>query len=41
ASQPYNLFYTCNQWTAQILRSADIPAPLWAPFAFEAVYAVK
>ncbi len=38
ATHPYNLFYTCNQWTAQILRSADLPAPRWAPFAFEVAY---
>ena len=38
AKHPYNLFYTCNQWTAQRLREAALPAPVWAPFAFEAVY---
>ena len=38
AAHPYNLIYTCNQWTAEVLRSAGLPAPLWAPLAFEVVY---
>jgi len=35
AGHPYNLFYTCNQWSAGILRSTDLPAPLWAPFSWD------
>ncbi len=35
ATHPYNLFYTCNQWSAQILRAASLPAPLWAPLAYQ------
>ena len=38
AIHPYNLVYTCNQWSADMLRAGALPQPLWTPFSFGVVY---
>ncbi len=38
AKHPYNLFYTCNEWSADMLRAGGLPQPLWTPFSFGVVY---
>ena len=38
ASRPYNLFYTCNTWSGEILRKAGYPVSYWTPLAFEVVF---
>ncbi len=30
----YHLFYTCNTWVNDVLKSAGLPASLWTPFDF-------
>jgi len=38
AKHPYNLFYTCNTWSGDILRRSGFPVSLWTPLAFEVVF---
>jgi uncharacterized protein (TIGR02117 family) len=38
AKHPYNLIYTCNQWSRDILSAGSLPQPQWAPFSFGVVY---
>lgn len=33
ANGRYQPLRTCNQWTAEALRTADVEVPLWTPFA--------
>jgi uncharacterized protein (TIGR02117 family) len=33
AKKPYNLFYTCNSWSGEMLRESGIKMGLWTPFA--------
>jgi uncharacterized protein (TIGR02117 family) len=33
AKKPYNLFFTCNSWSGEMLREAGIKMGLWTPFA--------
>lgn len=37
AYKPYNLFNTCNTWTGDKLRNANIPMSYWTPFAWSVV----
>lgn len=32
ANYAYTLFYTCNTWTNEALKKADLPACVWTPF---------
>lgn len=41
AKHPYNLFYTCNQWSADMLHAAGLPVPRWAPLAWEVIYPLQ
>ena len=38
AKHPYNLFYTCNTWSGELLRKTGLPVSLWTPLAFEVVF---
>ena len=38
AKHPYNLFYTCNTWSGEMLRRSGFPVSLWTPLAFEVVF---
>ncbi len=38
AKHPYNLFYTCNTWSGELLRKTGLPVALWTPLAFEVVF---
>ncbi len=38
ATEPYNLFYTCNTWSGEVLRKAGYPISYWTPLAFEVVF---
>jgi uncharacterized protein (TIGR02117 family) len=38
AEHPYNLIYTCNQWSRDMLSAGSLPQPRWAPFSFGVVY---
>ncbi len=33
----YNLFYTCNTWTGERLRDANISVAYWTPFSYNVV----
>lgn len=37
----YHMFRTCNEWVAEGLREVGAPAPLWAPFAFQVLGALR
>ncbi len=38
AKKSYNLFYTCNTYTGNILRKSGLPVSLWTPLAYQVVY---
>jgi hypothetical protein len=38
ACEPYNLFYTCNSWTGDRLKDANITQPLLTPFVQQVIY---
>ncbi len=38
ARKPYNLFYTCNTWSGDMLRSAALPLSSWTPLSFQVVF---
>ena len=38
AKHPYNLLYTCNTWSGELLRKTGLPVGLWTPLAFEVVF---
>jgi uncharacterized protein (TIGR02117 family) len=38
AQKPYNLFYTCNTWTGDMLRHASLPLSYWTPLSYQVVF---
>ncbi len=38
AKQPYNLFYTCNTWSGEMLRHTHLKVSYWTPLAREVVF---
>ena len=38
AQKPYNLFYTCNTWTGDMLRHASLPVSYWTPLSYQVVF---
>jgi len=38
AQKPYNLFYTCNTWTGDMLRRASLPVSYWTPLSYQVVF---
>ncbi len=38
AQTPYNMFYTCNTWTGNILNSANLSVSCWTPLSYQVVY---
>lgn len=40
AHKPYNLINTCNTWTGDKLREANVSMPYWTPFASSVVNAL-
>lgn len=41
ANGSYHLFNTCNAWTNNALKEANLPASLWSPFAQGVIWRVK
>ncbi len=38
ARKPYNMFYTCNTWTGEMLENSDISISCWTPLSYQVVY---
>ncbi len=38
AYRDYNLFFTCNTYTGEILRESDLSVSLWTPLSYQVVY---
>jgi hypothetical protein len=38
SNESYNLFYTCNSWTGERLKDANLPQPFITPFTQQVIY---
>ncbi len=41
AKDKYNLFNTCNTWTGDILRDANITMSYWTPISYSVIYSLE